>query len=320
MVVTAIAVDGGNSKTEALLVRADGAVVARARGAGFRPQIDGVDAAMAVLAAVVTDLDAPGPVELMSAYLAGADLPAEEAVLHDRVSAMGWARQVTVGNDTIALLRSGAPERWGVAVVCGAGINAVGVAPDGTTARFPAIGELTGDWGGGDGLMRAGLWSAVRGEDGRGPATALSARIAAAFARPSALDVGLAVHTGALDWADLRPITRLIFEVADEGDDVAVGIVERLAEEIAGMAAVLVRRLVLDDVEVPLVLGGGVLRAGHALLDELLTDELARHELKVSRRLPACAPVFGAALLALDEMGAPDTAEQVLLRAVGQLP
>ena len=86
------------------------------------------------------------------------------------------------------------------------------------------------------------------------------------------------------------------------------------------MAAVLVRRLGLDDVEVPLVLGGGVLRAGHALLDELLTDELARHELKVSRRLPACAPVFGAALLALDDLGAPDGAEQALLREVGQLP
>jgi N-acetylglucosamine kinase-like BadF-type ATPase len=320
MDVTAIAVDGGNSKTEALLVRADGTVAASARGAGFRPQIDGVDAAMTVLAGVVGALDVLRPVELMSAYLAGADLPEEEAVLHDRISAARWARRITVGNDTIALLRSGAPERWGVAVVCGAGINAVGVAPDGRIARFPAIGELTGDWGGGDGLMRTGLWSAVRGEDGRGPATALSARIGACFDRPSALDVGLAVHTGALAWHDLRPITKLVFELADEGDEVARGIVERLAKEIAGMAAVLVGRLGLDDVEVPLVLGGGVLRAGHVLLDQLLTDELAGHELKVSRRLPTYAPVFGAALLALDELDAPDTAEQALLREVDQLP
>ena len=145
MDVTAIAVDGGNSKTEALLVRSDGTVAASARGAGFRPQIDGVDAAMTVLAGVVGALDVSRPVELMSAYLAGADLPEEEAVLHDRISAARWARRITVGNDTIALLRSGAPERWGVAVVCGAGINAVGVAPDGRIARFPAIGELTGD-------------------------------------------------------------------------------------------------------------------------------------------------------------------------------
>ena len=98
----------------------------------------------------------PGQVELVSAYLAGADLPEEEAVLHDRLSAAGWARRITVGNDTLALLRCGAPERWGVAVVCGAGINAIGVAPDGRIARFPALGELTGDWGGGDGLMRTG--------------------------------------------------------------------------------------------------------------------------------------------------------------------
>jgi N-acetylglucosamine kinase-like BadF-type ATPase len=311
----AIAVDGGNSKTEAMLIAASGEVLASTRGPGFRPQIDGVEAAMAVLTGVVGALDAPGRVALISAYLAGADLPAEEEELHARVAAAGWARRTVIGNDTIALLRSGAPERWGVAVVCGAGINAVGLAPDGRIARFPALGELTGDWGGGDGVMRAGIWSAVRGEDGRGPATALSERIATSFAMRTVLDVSLAVHTGALGWPDLRPITRLVFEVAAEGDDVAVGIVERLAAEITAMAAVLIERLALGDVEVPLVLGGGVIRAGHALLDQLLTDKIGERELKVSRRLPAVAPVFGAALLALDELGAGADAEARLLAA-----
>lgn len=313
--MTAIAIDGGNSKTEVLVVRRDGHVLARARGGGFRPQIDGIDAAMELLSAIVRELPYEGPVDLVSAYLAGADLPEEEVALSERLAATGWARRVVVGNDTLALLRCGAPERWGVAVVCGAGINAMGVGPDGSIARFPALGELTGDWGGGDGLARTALWSAVRGEDGRGPATALSDAIAELFGCASALDVGLSVHRARMTWRQVGTITPVLFRVAAAGDEVAGEIVERLAAEIVAMAAVLIERLGLDGMEVPLVLGGGVLTAGHSQLDAALSRHVAARSLNVSRRMPTQPPVFGAALLAMDDLGADPAAAESLLAA-----
>lgn len=318
----ALAIDGGNSKTEVLVVRRDGRVLARARGGGFRPQIDGIDAAMEVLSTIIAALpyDWAQPIELVSAYLAGADLPEEEAVLRDRLAATGWGERVVVGNDTLALLRCGSPQRWGIAVVCGAGINAMGVGPAGTVARFPALGELTGDWGGGDGLARIALWSAVRGEDGRGPATALSAAIASLFGCSSALDVGLALHLARMTWRQVGTITPLLFDVAASGDWVATEIVERLAAEIAGLAAVLISRLRLADVEVPLVLGGGVLVARHAQLDDALNRQIAARSLKVARRVPHQPPVYGAALLALDALGADRGAAQLLLASAGSMP
>src|SRR3954451_7461457 len=95
----AIAIDGGTSKTEVLLVRRDGTVLARGRGGGFRPQSDGIDAAMEVLAAIIASLPygKDEPVELVPSFLAGADLPEEEVVLAERLAATGWARRVTVG-------------------------------------------------------------------------------------------------------------------------------------------------------------------------------------------------------------------------------
>ena len=72
-----------------------------------------------------------------------------------------------VGNDTLAVLRAGTERGWGVAVVCGAGINCVGVAPDGRSVRFPALGRITGDWGGGYDVGLEALYVAARGEDGR---------------------------------------------------------------------------------------------------------------------------------------------------------
>ena len=99
--------------------------------------------AIAVAAGAVARLRAeldlpPGPVARhLAAYVAGADLPSEEEVLAAAFEAEGWAETVEVGNDVFALLRAGSSRGWGVAVVCGAGINCVGVGPDGRGPGSP---------------------------------------------------------------------------------------------------------------------------------------------------------------------------------------
>jgi hypothetical protein len=57
----------------------------------------------------------------------------------------------------LRLLRAGLDDRRGVAVVCGAGINCAGLLPDGTTARFAAVGHISGDWGGGGNLWQEAM-------------------------------------------------------------------------------------------------------------------------------------------------------------------
>ena len=119
-------------------------------------------------------------------------------------------------NDTFAILRGGTDQPWGVAVTCGAGINCVAVAPDGATARYLSHGTLTGDWGGGLGLGHAVMWHAMRGWDGRGPATALGAAVAAHFGLASVRDVAVAMHRGELGEADLIKLSAVLFAVAAE--------------------------------------------------------------------------------------------------------
>ncbi|MGG8407556.1 BadF/BadG/BcrA/BcrD ATPase family protein, partial [Streptomyces sp. 12297] len=171
-----LAIDAGNSKTDVAFVAADGTVLATGRGPGFRPTAAGTAAALDLIAATVTEAAgrAPslagshGPVRHVSACLANADLPVEERQLTEALRERGWGRTVEVRNDTFAILRAGVDEPRGVAVVCGAGINCVGMLPDGRTARFPALGKISGDWGGGGGLAEEALWFAARAADGRG--------------------------------------------------------------------------------------------------------------------------------------------------------
>ena len=189
-----LAVDGGNSKTDLALVRDDGAVLALVRGGMSSPHHIGLDGTVELLQGLFDDAVAQaglgggdGPVaDVGQVLLAGLDFPTEEQALHEALAARGLARSLTVGNDTFAVLRAGTERGWGVAVVCGAGINCVGVGPDGRHARFPALGAISGDWGGGYDVGLAALAAAVRSEDGRGPRTRLEQAVPAYFGKTHA--------------------------------------------------------------------------------------------------------------------------------------
>lgn len=307
--VSVIAVDAGNSKTDVALIGADGTVLAKARGAGFQPPLVGVEAALDVLGSVlgraVAELpSAPGSPGHLSACLANADLPVEEAELAEALEARGWAASVEVRNDTFAILRAGVDEPRGVAVVCGAGINCVGMVPDGRTARFPAIGRISGDWGGGGGLAEEALWFAARAEDGRGEPTELARTLPAHFGLDSMYALIEALHRGTIPLARRHELTPVLFATAAAGDPLATAVVEQQAEEVVAMASVALTRLGLLEEEAPVLLGGSVLAARHPQLNDRIAELLAARAPKAVVRVVSEPPVLGAALLGLDRTGA----------------
>ncbi|MEU3510383.1 BadF/BadG/BcrA/BcrD ATPase family protein [Streptomyces longwoodensis] len=317
LTASVLAIDAGNSKTDVAVVAADGQVLATARGGGFRPPAVGVAAAVGALAATVTRVyEAAGvdAVAHVSACLANADLPVEEEQLAAALHACAWGDTVEVRNDTFAILRAGVAEPRGVAVVCGAGINCVGMRPDGRTARFPAIGRISGDWGGGWGLAEEALWSAARAEDGRGAPTDLARTLPAYFGLGTMYDLIEALHLERLAPHRRHELTPVLFATAATGDAVARGIVDRLADEVVALATVALTRLDLLAEEAPVLLGGGVLTAGHAQLDDGIRERLAARAPKATARVVRARPVLGAALLGLDRVGA-DARTQERLRA-----
>ncbi|MFI9805841.1 N-acetylglucosamine kinase [Streptomyces sp. NPDC052301] len=310
---TVLAIDAGNSKTDVAVVTAAGEVLATARGGGFRPPTVGVPAALDALADPVRRAFADAGVARVShvsACLANADLPVEEEQLAAALHTRAWGASVEVRNDTFAVLRAGVTEPRGVAVVCGAGINCVGMRPDGRTARFPAIGRISGDWGGGWGLAEEALWYAARAEDGRGSPTALSRTLPAHFGLATMYALIEALHLERIAHDRRHELTPVLFATAAEGDPVARSIVTRLAEEVAVMATVALTRLDLLTEETPVLLGGSVLAAGHAQLDDTVRDLLTTRAPKADVHVVTASPVLGAALLGLDHLGGGPTAQE----------
>jgi N-acetylglucosamine kinase-like BadF-type ATPase len=302
-----LAIDAGTSKTDVAVVAPDGEVVGEARGEGFRPPAVGVTAAVdAVAEAVRQAFAAAGvsAVDQVSACLANADFPVEEEELAAALHARAMGTTVEVRYVTFAILRAGVAEPRGVAVVCGAGINCVGMRPDGRTARFPALGRISGDWGGGWGLAEEALWHAARAEDGRGGPTALARALPGHFGLDSMYALIEALHLERIPVVRRHELTPVLFDTAAEGDAVACGLVERLAEEVVAMATVALTRLDLLGEETPVLLGGSVLAARHALLDNRVQELLAASAPKAVARVVTAAPVLGAVLLGLDRVGA----------------
>lgn len=302
-----LAIDGGNSKTDVALLDRAGSVLAGVRGVGASA-FGGTRIPAAELERLVGQAAwqagqqaEPPFAEHASVFLAGLDLPEEETEFHAELEARDWSPSLHIGNDILALLRSGT-KAGGSAVVCGAGINAVGLAPDGRVHRFAALGQISGDWGGGRQLGSEALWHAARAEDGRGPDTALRAAVCARFGLPDIAAVTAAFHRGQLDSGATHQLSPVLLKTAEAGDRVANTVLDRLVEEIVLMATVPLRALGLLDEAVDIVLGGSVMTALPEYARHALAEGCRTHAPKAGITIPDIPPIAGAALLGFDQL------------------
>ena len=316
-----LGVDGGNSKTDVALVATDGRLLAAVRGGTISHQQVGLELGadrLVVLVRAARDaagLVADEPSATQAVYtLAGADSPSDIARLTAAFAARPLARVGHVINDAFAPVRAGSDRGWGVAVICGAGVNAAGIGLDGRTARFAALGPISGDWGGGGDVAMAGLGAAVRARDGRGPRTVLERTVPAHFGRHRPLDVTNAIEHGEIAHSDVRHLSPVVFAAAAAGDAVARGIVDRLADELVVMATAIIRRLGLLRTDPEVALAGGVFEAADPAFERRIAGGI--HAVAPGARVTRlqALPVTGAALLALDRhLG--DGAEHALATA-----
>jgi N-acetylglucosamine kinase-like BadF-type ATPase len=312
-----LGVDGGNTKTDLLAATADGDLLAYLRGPGSNSHgTGGAEGCIAVLTALVAEAGLHEPAEHGVFFLCGADMDSDIAALKSALDAQPWVRSATVDNDTFALLRAGTPAGDAIAVVCGGGINCVGVRSDGRVARYPALGWETGDWGGSEEMGREALYHAARAEDGRGPETALVEIVREHFGLSTVLLVGEAVHYRRIRETRLGELAPAVVAAAADGDAVAATLVERLVEELELLVRRAVADLDLGGRPFDLVLGGGMLGSADDSLNRLVVARLADRVPEARPINSGFPPVAGAMLTALQEVGAPARAAERLLESL----
>jgi N-acetylglucosamine kinase-like BadF-type ATPase len=298
-----LGVDGGNTKTLALIARGDGVIIGTGRaGCGDIYGAMSADAAIAEIErAVHAALTEAGirPTELTAAVfsLAGADWPEDFRLLEKAMRARGYGQNLVIVNDAMGALRAGSPDGTGVAVACGTGAAIGARGTDGRIWHSSFWQEPQGA----DELSSRALRVVYRAELGIDPPTMLTQHILEAFEARTVEEI---LHL--LTARDLprpknrRQLVRPLFDAADAGDAAARQIVTLHGQALGDYAIVAARQVGLLDKHFTLVLTGGVLRHPSPLLRDALVGRVRAAAPGVHAIQSLFEPAAGAVFLALD--------------------
>jgi len=319
-----LGVDGGSSKTHALLADDTGQVLGFGKGGSGNHQSYGLQSALrqidlAVRQALEQAGISPERVEVGYFCLAGADLPEDYAILQEAIQGLGLAGKVIIKNDTMASLRAGLTRSWGVVVICGTGFNAAGRSMDGREIVLPGLGYLSGDWGGGDELSQEILRAVMRAWDGRGKPTRLTGLVLTALELPSEGVLLSKLYHDEIDPERILDLVKLLFEASQMGDEIARDLIVRMGTEVGVTANALLKRLSLEEADVEVVLGGSVFKGKGGLLVDTASQVIHRVAPLARIVQPRFEPVVGTLFLVLEWAGLPITPGR-LERLAASLP
>ena len=300
-----IGVDGGGTKTVAWLAPLDGGGVGtflgRGRAGPGNPRAAGFEAALAnielAIAAAFADAGLPQTTAAAACFgLAGAGRKTEQ----ERIAAWALqeqlAHQVRVTGDAEPILAAASPENWGIALIIGTGSLAWGRNQAGETARCGGWGYLLGDNGSAYAIALAGLQSAMRAADGRGPATSLLSHFQQELQAATPPDLIDRVYGPEMTRERLANLAQIVFQAADS-DAVARSIISRAAEELTEIVAVLRSRLGFAAGQYALAIAGSVGLHQPAFVAMIL-DNLKRAGAEPESVATVAEPVVGAVALA----------------------
>ncbi|HEX9069183.1 MAG TPA: BadF/BadG/BcrA/BcrD ATPase family protein, partial [Ktedonobacterales bacterium] len=213
----ALGIDGGGTKTHAVVVDARG----RIRGEGYAGSANHEAVGLARAAASLRDaagaaLSAAGcggPPDAAWVGLAGIDSSRDVRAWQSRLSNL--ARRVRLMNDA-ELPLCALPHRAGIALIAGTGSIALGRDSAGATARAGGWGHTLGDEGSGYAIGRQALQAVTRAADGRGPHTALSERILAHWGLAHPEELFARVYP-TIEKGDIAQLAPFVLEAAHEG-------------------------------------------------------------------------------------------------------
>lgn len=181
-----LGVDGGGTKTVAVVGDGRGNILGVGRGGGSNYQTVGLKrAADSIAAAIDEALRAAGAlrvgVQAAAFALAGADFPHDFAVLEGMVASRWPGLRHTIVNDTWAAWRAGSETGWGLVAIAGTGSNVGGRSRVGVMKTGFGLTYEFGSRGGATHMLKDLLYHVFRAGLKAGPETALLPMVLGAF-------------------------------------------------------------------------------------------------------------------------------------------
>jgi N-acetylglucosamine kinase-like BadF-type ATPase len=311
--VIAAGIDGGATRTRAVLVREDGTIAGF--GTAGPSNVDNVGEETAgenlriALAGACGASGGATTTSIASMFLgmAGVVSASDRETVRRIVAAKNLAPQgtVTVDHDIRIALAGGLEGKEGIVLIAGTGSSTYGRRSDGRNHRT-GWGFLLDDRGSGYWLGLQAMIAAVMESDGRAEKTSLSHSVRSRFRFSDIDDILHILYRDRIPVSEIASLAPDVIRAAGSGDAVASGILSGGAREIARMVATVADALEFTGRPFPLTMTGGLVDQRGRYRD-LICEEIRRTRPEAGILEPSLPPVIGAALLALAEAGVPHT-------------
>ena len=301
-----LGVDIGSTKTQVLIADGSGRIVGQAISGPGNYQTVGYEGMHRALQVGFEEaLDQAG-ISREQIYgsgfgISGYDWPSDKPKMLATISRMGLKGPLEIQNDAILGLVAGADEGWGISVVSGTGCNCWGWDRDRTKiGRVTGFGEMAGEAAGSTELVFRAMQLVAQAWTKRGGETGLSQAFIDYVGAGGIEDLLEGYTTGRYQVDG--GASRLVFQVAAGGDQVAQELVHWAGSELGELVKAVIHQLDFHDLEFDVVMVGSMFEAGPMLIDPLRESiiSLAPGARLVRLDIP---PVVGAVLLGMEAAG-----------------
>ena len=301
-----VGVDGGGTKTEAVIMDANLRVIGEGRSGPSNPLRVGITAAAAAVREAIDSACAAANLrraDLVAAEigLAGARRKELRERMRETLATLSIGEVEVVTDADIAMYGAtdGAP---GVVVIAGTGSICCGINARGKSFCAGGWGPIAGDEGAGAWLARRALRAVAHASDGRGPETLLTELACSYFHVSTPDDLTTAIYAPTITNERLAGFGRDVVEAAKRDDEVALEIVVDGGRELGLAAVAVIRHLQMERERFQIAYVGGVFRSAGDLILNPLRNEVKKVAPRTYFEPPRFAPAVAAARMARERI------------------
>ncbi len=301
-----VGVDGGGTKTHAVIMDMNFAVLGEGFAGPSNPLRVGVASAAAAVREAIDKACEVARVrrtDLVAAEigLAGARRKELSARMREALNGLGVAQLAVVSDADIALYGAteGAP---GVIVIAGTGSISCGINARRKLVCAGGWGPIAGDEGSGSWIARRALRAIAHAADGRGSQTSLTGAACGYFHCSDPNDLSTAIYAPTITNERLAGFGKLVIEAAQAKDRIAREIMSEAGKELGLAVAAVIRTLKLERDEFPVAYVGGVFASAGELVLAPMREEVKKIAARARFGPPRFAPAVAAARMARESL------------------
>ena len=299
-----LGIDAGGTKTHCVIADENENILAEGLAGASQHQLFGIrqtekNLQLAVSAALKeADLTLQ---DLSYAMLgmSGADGEDDLALLNPAAEKVLPGVPFRVVHDAWIGMYSALKEPFGVVSICGTGAGHAGRNRQGDELTLRNLDYRLGNYGGGGDLVEKALHYAFRSDEGTYEKSALEAAVPPIFGVSTMEDVCRLLKQNPLSDKERYQLPITVFQLANSGDSVCRMLIQDLGHEEGLYAAAVIRRLHMENEQVPVVLIGSLFHSDDPLLLDPFMDAVHTAAPAAYPVLPTRKPVTGAVRMAL---------------------